>query len=117
MRVSLPECGITVIDDYAHHPAAVSAVLATIHGMLPNRRLGCVFQPHQVSRTERLLDKLAQSLQNADKVLVAEMSRAREGKPRPGEVTAADLAERTTVGGAEVLPGHSSEDLKIFAKY
>ncbi len=75
--------------------------------MFPHRRVWCVFQPHQVSRTARLLDELAASLQNADRVLVAEIFRAREGNPRPGEVTAADLARRTDRLGVEVLPGHT----------
>ena len=62
--------------------------------MFPGRPVWCVFQPHQVSRTEYLLDELAESLQNADRVVVAEIFRAREGPPQDGEVTAADLARR-----------------------
>ena len=62
----------------------------------------CIFQPHQASRTARLLDEFAASLQNADKVLVAEIFRAREGDPQPGEVTAADLARRAAGTGRQV---------------
>jgi UDP-N-acetylmuramate--alanine ligase len=58
-----------------------------------------------------LLDELAASLQNADKVLVAEIFRAREGDPQPGEVTAADLAQRAAELGVEVLPGHSASEI------
>ena len=54
----------------------------TVRRMFPRRRLWCVFQPHQASRTARLLDELAASLQNADRVVVAEIFRAREG-PSP----------------------------------
>ena len=79
--------------------------------MFPHSRVWCVFQPHQASRTRRLLDELAASLQNADKVLVAEIFRAREGDPRPGEVTAADLARRAAGLGVEVLPGHTAEEI------
>ncbi len=86
--------GVVLVDDYAHHPTEVAATLRTLRRMFPGRRLWGVFQPHQVSRTERLLDELAGSLQNADRVLVAEIYRAREGPPRDGEVTAADLARR-----------------------
>ena len=88
--------GVLLLDDYAHHPTEVAATLQTVRRMVPGRRVWCVFQPHQVSRTERLLDELAESLQNADRVLVAEIFRAREGAPRPGEVTAADLARRVS---------------------
>jgi UDP-N-acetylmuramate-alanine ligase len=103
--------GVTLVDDYAHHPTEVSATLETIRQLFPRRRVWCVFQPHQASRTARLLDELAASLQNADRVLVAEIFRAREGNPQPGEVTAADLARRTAALGVEVLPGHAAEEI------
>ena len=86
--------GVRLIDDYAHHPTEVTASLAAVRAMEPRARVWCVFQPHQASRTARLLDELAESLQNADRVLVADIFRAREGPPQPGEVTAADLARR-----------------------
>jgi len=104
--------GVTLIDDYAHHPTEVAAALAAVRGLFPRRRVWCVFQPHQVSRTERLLDELAESLQNADKVLVSEIFRAREGDPRPGEVTAADLARQARAGGVEVLPARTDEEIR-----
>jgi UDP-N-acetylmuramate--alanine ligase len=103
--------GATLIDDYAHHPTEVAAALAAVRGLFPRRRVWCVFQPHQVSRTERLLDELAESLQNADKVLVSEIFRAREGGPRPGEVTAVDLARQARAGGVEVLPARTDEEI------
>jgi len=86
--------GVSLVDDYAHHPTEVTATLRTLRRMFPGRPIWCVFQPHQVSRTARLLDELAESLQNADSVLVAEIFRAREGPPKDGEVTAGDLARR-----------------------
>ncbi len=103
--------GVTLIDDYAHHPTEVANTLDAVRRMFPRHRVWCVFQPHQVSRTARLLDELAASLQNADRVLVAEIFRAREGSPRPGEVTAADLARKTAAMGVEVLPGHTAAEI------
>ena len=103
--------GATLIDDYAHHPTEVTAALTTVRRMFPRARVWCVFQPHQASRTARLLDELAASLQNADKVMVAEIFRAREGDPQPGEVTAADLARRAAELGVEVLPGHGDREI------
>ncbi|MEN6405801.1 MAG: Mur ligase family protein [Thermoguttaceae bacterium] len=101
----------TWVDDYAHHPTQVAAALASVRRMFPGRRVWCVFQPHQASRTARLLDELAASLQNADRVLVTEIFRAREGSPRSGEVTAADLARRTAELGVRVLPGHRDQEI------
>jgi UDP-N-acetylmuramate--alanine ligase len=103
--------GVEQIDDYAHHPTEVSAALATIRDLFPRRRVWCVFQPHQASRTARLLDEFAESLQNADRIVVADIFRAREGAYRPGDVTAADLARRTAERGATVLPAHSTEEI------
>ena len=74
------------------------------HG--PRARVWCVFQPHQASRTARLFEEFAASLQNADKVLVADIFRAREGDPQPGEVTAADLARRAAGTGRRGLARH-----------
>jgi len=95
--------GTTLIDDYAHHPTEVAAGLVTIRRMYPGRRLWCVFQPHQASRTAHLLDELAESLKNADKVIVAEVYRAREPDPKTGEVTACDLARKVRAGGTEAV--------------
>ena len=100
-----------MIDDYAHHPTEVTAALRTVRQFAPGRRLWCVFQPHQASRTERLLDELAAGLHNADKVLVAEIFRAREGPHRSGEVTAADLAARSRLGGTDVAGVHSDDEI------
>jgi UDP-N-acetylmuramate--alanine ligase len=58
-----------------------------------------------------LLDELAETLQNADKVFVAEIFRAREGAPREGEVTAADLSGAVRRGGAEVCDVHAIEEI------
>jgi len=103
--------GVTLVDDYAHHPTEVTVSLDALRRMFPGRRLWCVFQPHQASRTARLLDELAASLQNADRVLVADIFRAREGTPRQGEVTAADLARQVRAGGAQCFDIHTAEEI------
>ncbi|HEY5314628.1 MAG TPA: Mur ligase family protein, partial [Pirellulales bacterium] len=99
--------GITLVDDYAHHPTEVRAALATVREQYPGRRLWCIFEPHQASRTRHLLDEFAASLQNADVVAVADIFRAREGLAQPGEVQAADLARRVEDGGASVVGCHT----------
>ncbi len=103
--------GVALLDDYAHHPTEVRAALAAAREMFPGRRLWCVFQPHQASRTARLLDELAESLQNADKVLVAEIYWAREDHTSAVGVTSADLARQAAAGGVEVLPGRSDREI------
>jgi UDP-N-acetylmuramate--alanine ligase len=70
--------GVTVVDDYAHHPTAVRATLATVQAMFPGRPVWCVFEPHQVTRLAGLLDDFSASLHNAHRVLVTEVFCARE---------------------------------------
>ncbi len=97
------ESSLTVIDDYAHHPTEVSAALTTVRQMYPGRRVWCVFEPHQASRTLRMLDDFARALHNADKIIVADICRARETQVAAEPVTAADLVERTSQSGADVV--------------
>jgi UDP-N-acetylmuramate--alanine ligase len=94
---------LAVVDDYAHHPTAVSAALATVRQMYPARRVWCVFEPHQVSRTAVLLDEFARSLHNADKIIVTEIVRAREDLRMPGDATAAGLVERVVELGGQAV--------------
>ncbi len=93
---------LAIVDDYAHHPTAVAASLAAVRQMFPGRRVWCVFQPHQASRTRNLLHEFAHSLQNADKIIVTEIFRARETATAASETTAEQLAQRAAAWGREV---------------
>ncbi|MFL0247990.1 UDP-N-acetylmuramate--L-alanine ligase [Candidatus Clostridium stratigraminis] len=69
--------GITVIDDYAHHPTEIKAVLeASIN--YPHKRVLCVFQPHTYSRTLTLFNDFVHCFNNADEVILADIYAARE---------------------------------------
>ncbi len=70
--------GITLIDDYAHHPTAVAATLQAAREEFGDRKIWCAFQPHQVSRTTALMDEFAESLTLADVVLLPPIYAARE---------------------------------------
>ena len=106
--------GVVFWDDYAHHPTEISTTLQTLREVCPKARICCLFQPHQALRTARLLDELALSLQNAERVLIADIFRAREGPPQPGEITAADLAARTRGLGQNVPGLHAPVDIQQF---
>lgn len=88
--------GVTLIDDYAHHPTAVTAVLATARELFPKRRLWCVFQPHQVSRTRALFQEFALSLTAADQVLLVPVFAAREDVHDEPLQISRELAEKIT---------------------
>jgi UDP-N-acetylmuramate--alanine ligase len=106
--------GVSFWDDYAHHPSEIAATLQTIREAAQGARVCCLFQPHQALRTARLLDELASSLQNAERVLIADIFRAREGSPQPGEIKAADLAARTRALGQDVPALHAPVDIQKF---
>ncbi len=106
--------GVTWVDDYAHHPTEVSASLLALRERFPKRRVFCIYQPHQASRTARLLDETATSLQNADCVLIMEIFRAREPCPSSGEVSASDLANRARSLGVPTPPIQTPRQLRDF---
>ena len=85
--------GMTLIDDYAHHPTAVATTLRTARERFGGRRIWCVFQPHQVSRTTALMREFAASFADADEVLIAPIFAARESIG-PSESTADELVRR-----------------------
>jgi UDP-N-acetylmuramate--alanine ligase len=70
--------GVTVMDDYAHHPTEVRATLAAAHQRFAGRRLVCLFQPHTYSRTRYLLEGFRTCFEGADELLIAETYAARE---------------------------------------
>jgi UDP-N-acetylmuramate--alanine ligase len=82
--------GVRVVDDYAHHPTEIAAVLATARDQ-GRQRLIVVFQPHRFSRTSRLLHQFARALGAADLVVLLDIFPAGES-PIPG-VTAEHLAQ------------------------
>jgi len=83
--------GVTVMDDYAHHPTEVRATIAAAVQRFPGRRLVCLFQPHTFSRTQYLLDGFRACFQGVDELLIAETYAARE-EPTAG-MSARELAE------------------------
>jgi UDP-N-acetylmuramate--alanine ligase len=70
--------GVTVIDDYAHHPTEVGATLSAARLRYPTRRIWGVFQPHTYSRTQALLQDFAHSFDDADEVIFLDIYAARE---------------------------------------
>lgn len=69
--------GITVIDDYAHHPTEIEAILKS-SAHYPHRELWCIFQPHTYTRTKALFDEFAQALSHTDHLILADIYAARE---------------------------------------
>jgi UDP-N-acetylmuramate--alanine ligase len=89
--------GVTVVDDYAHHPTEIAATLAAARAAFDGRRLVAAFQPHLYSRTRDFAKEFGQSLAAADAVYLTEIYPARE-QPIEG-VTATLVADAIAQAG------------------
>lgn len=108
--------GITVIDDYAHHPTEILASISALRERYPNRRLVVVFQPHLYSRTADQIPEFAEALSKADVLAITDIYPAREA-PMPG-VSSARIAELATVPCDYVpcrhlLPRHVARKVQV----
>lgn len=83
--------GVTIVDDYAHHPAELAATLSTAK-TLGYKRVWAVFQPFTYSRTKLLLQEFADALSIADRVVLSEIMGSREVNTL--DIYSKDLAER-----------------------
>jgi len=72
------EAGVTVVDDYGHHPTEIKATLSAARIGAPNRRIVVLFQPHRYTRTNDLMDEFASAFNNADILLVTDIYAASE---------------------------------------
>jgi UDP-N-acetylmuramate--alanine ligase len=86
---------VVYVDDYAHHPTEIEALLAAVRDMLPRHKVVAVFQPHLYSRTRDFQDGFAAALSKADAVVLLEIYPARE-EPMPG-VTSQIILDRITL--------------------
>lgn len=98
--------GVLVFDDYGHHPAEILATLRAMRQRYADRRVILVFQPHQASRTRRLLAEFATALCGADEVWLPPIYYARDSEEERRLVSSEDLAEalRREGGTARLLP-------------
>jgi UDP-N-acetylmuramate--alanine ligase len=108
---------LVLIDDYAHHPAEVEALLKSVRGLYPNRHITCVFQPHLYSRTKDFAAEFSESLSLADRVVLLNIYPARE-LPIEG-VTSKLIADKVKSKEVRICPKeemvetHSNLDLDI----
>jgi UDP-N-acetylmuramate--alanine ligase len=105
--------GVTVVDDYGHHPEEIKATLAAARGAFPGRRVVAVFQPHRYTRAASLKEEFARAFNQADLVVCGDVYAAGED-PIPG-VTGRALADAirahghkrvTHVGAVPALADH-----------
>ena len=103
--------GVTIIDDYAHHPTEIHATLSAARNY-PHKRLVLVFQPHTYSRTKAFLQEFADVLSMADLVILADIYAARE-KNTYG-ITSKDLLAKLKEKGTQAYYFPSFEEIEKF---
>ena len=103
--------GVTVIDDYAHHPDEIRATLASA-AHYPHNHVWVVFQPHTYSRTKLLFNEFADALSHADKVVLAKIYAARETDTLG--ISSADLCEKIQSLGKECIYIDNFEDIEKY---
>jgi UDP-N-acetylmuramate--alanine ligase len=98
--------GISVVDDYAHHPTEVTATLDAARSTYPGRRIIVAFQPHLYTRTRDLADEFGRALRTADVVWVSDVYAAREAPIAgvSGEIVAR-AARAAGAGAVHYVPG------------
>jgi len=82
LQIRGEEAGVTVVEDYAHHPTEILGTMEAARWVNP-RRIVCVFQPHLFSRTKFFCEDFARALATADRALVTDIYPSREA-PMPG---------------------------------
>ncbi len=95
--------GVTILDDYAHHPTEIKASLIAIRQRFEPKRIWCVFQPHQYSRTRFLLDDFAQSFKLADVTIVPQIYFVRDTAEAHKQINARVLVDRIRGQGCEAV--------------
>jgi UDP-N-acetylmuramate--alanine ligase len=103
--------GVTIIDDYAHHPQEIRATLETAKHY-PHKKLWVVFQPHTYTRTRAFLDEFAESLSLADEVILADIYAARETDNLG--ISSKDIVERIEKKGVKAHYIPSFEAIETF---
>ena len=105
--------GVSVVDDYAHHPDEIRATLTAAKNY-PHKKLWCVFQPHTYTRTKAFMKEFAQALSLADEVVLAKIYAARE-KDTLG-ISSQDLANEIEKLGKSVVYLPTFEEIEEFLK-
>lgn len=103
--------GITIIDDYAHHPTEIQATLRAARNY-PHNRIICVFQPHTYTRTKAFLDEFAAALSLADIVVLADIYAARETDTLG--ISSGDIQSRLKEAGTTAYYFHSFDEIENF---
>jgi UDP-N-acetylmuramate--alanine ligase len=103
--------GVTIIDDYAHHPTEIEATLRASRNY-PANNIWCIFQPHTYTRTKAFLKDFAKALSLSDKVVLADIYAARETDTLG--ISSQDLERELKETGTETYYFPSFDEIENF---
>ncbi len=113
--VSFRNGELTLVDDYAHHPRELRAVLSAIDVAWPERRKLIVFQPHRYSRTRDLMEDFGQVLSTVDNLLVMEVYAAGETPDSSADGRALCRAIRARGSAIPIFVGDREQLFEVLA--
>lgn len=105
--------GVTVIDDYAHHPTEIKACLSATKNY-PHKKIYCVFQPHTYTRTLSLFDDFSNSFSGVDTLILADIYAARETDT--GVVSSTMLGDKIRDNNINCINFHSFDEIVHYLK-
>jgi UDP-N-acetylmuramate--alanine ligase len=94
--------GVTLIEDYAHHPTEITAGERALRQVYPGRRLVLAFQPHQISRTRQFVGEFVEALRRFDRVLLLDIFSVRDRPEERLAFATSDLVRAVERGGGQV---------------
>jgi UDP-N-acetylmuramate--alanine ligase len=97
--------GALLIDDYGHHPTEVYNTLKAIKNQFPDKRLVCVFQPHQYSRTHLLIEEFKGAFKYADKLIITDIYAARDTEEDMAKIDEKKLVKILSESGVDAIWG------------
>lgn len=108
---------VVYVDDYAHHPSEIKALIDSIKAIYPGKKITAVFQPHLFSRTNDFMDGFAEQLARVDDLLLLEIYPARE-KPMPGVTSSVlldkiKLANKVVLDKSQVVQALHGKDIEV----
>lgn len=105
--------GVTVVDDYAHHPTEIKATLSAAQNY-PHNRIFCVFQPHTYSRTSTLFNEFTTAFPNVDTLILTDIYAAREKDT--GIINSTMLGDSIRKNGINCINIHNFKDTVSYLK-
>lgn len=105
--------GVTVIDDYAHHPTEIKATLSTAK-QIEHNKIYCIFQPHTYTRTKALFDEFTDCFYDTDELILMDIYAARE--KNTGLVSSDELGNSIRAKGLKCTNVHSHDEALEYVK-